>query len=96
MNRCPNGPNAVTRGSDSSALYLSCAAAVRGGAHLNPDAPRVIQRWNGHVWEPHGFAADLAEARRVLFPDTEAARSLGPAPKLGPGTGKHRKPQTPR
>ncbi|WP_342354219.1 DUF6087 family protein [Streptomyces inhibens] len=56
----------------------------------------MIQRWNGHVWEPHGFAADLTEARRVLFPDTEAARSSGLAPKLGPGTGKHRKPQTPR
>src|SRR5687767_12961379 len=66
------------------------------GAQLNPDAPRVIQRWNGHMWEPHGFAADLAEARRVLFPDTKAARSSGPAPKLGPGTGKHRNPQTPR
>lgn len=51
------------------------------GAHLNPDAPRVIQRWNGHMWEPHGFAADLAEARRVLFPDTEAARSAEARPR---------------
>ncbi|MGW0880439.1 DUF6087 family protein [Streptomyces sp. NPDC002671] len=66
------------------------------GSHLKPDAPRVIQRWNGHMWEPYGFAANLAEARRVLFPDTEVARSSGPEPKLGPGTGKHRKPQAPR
>ncbi|MCI4143880.1 MULTISPECIES: DUF6087 family protein [Streptomyces] len=42
-------------------------------SHLNPDAPRAIQRWNGHLWEPHGFAENLAEARRVLFPETEAA-----------------------
>jgi hypothetical protein len=66
------------------------------GSHLDPDAPRAIQRWNGHLWEPHGFAANLAEARRVLFPATEVAPSSEPAPKLGPGTGKHRKPRAPQ
>ncbi|MFD7469635.1 DUF6087 family protein [Streptomyces tendae] len=66
------------------------------GTHLAPDAPRVIQRWNGHEWEPHGFAADLAEARRVLHPDSGAVPSPEPAPKLGPGTGRHRKPQAGR
>ncbi|WP_142216747.1 DUF6087 family protein [Streptomyces sp. SLBN-118] len=66
------------------------------GSHLNPDAPRAIQRWNGHMWEPYGFAANLAEARRVPFPNTEVAPSSGSAPKLGPGTGKHRKPRSPR
>ncbi|WP_225101869.1 DUF6087 family protein [Streptomyces sp. CoH27] len=66
------------------------------GSHLNPDAPRAIQRWNGHMWEPYGFAASLAEARRVLFPDTEVTPVSGPAPKLGPGTGRHRKPRAPQ
>ncbi|GHH95013.1 DUF6087 family protein [Streptomyces capillispiralis] len=66
------------------------------GAHLNPDAPRAIQRWNGHMWEPYAFAANLAEAQRVLFPDTGTAPSSGPAPKLGPGPGRHRKPRSPR
>ncbi|MEU7277505.1 DUF6087 family protein [Streptomyces sp. NPDC045431] len=66
------------------------------GSHLNPDAPRAIQRWNGHMWEPHGFATDLAEAKRVLFPDAETAPVEAPTPKLGPGTGRHRKPQAPR
>lgn len=31
--------------------------------HLNPDAPRAIERWNGHTWEPHRLAANLAEAK---------------------------------
>ncbi|MGA5060630.1 DUF6087 family protein [Streptomyces pseudogriseolus] len=64
-------------------------------SHLNPDAPRAIQRWNGHLWEPHGFAENLAEARRVLFPETEAA-ALTPetTPRLGPGTGRHRRPSS--
>ncbi|MFD4376427.1 DUF6087 family protein [Streptomyces sp. NPDC058486] len=62
-------------------------------SHLNPEAPRAIQRWNGHLWEPHSFAADLAEARRILFPHTEAAPAAPEAaPKLGPGTGRRRKP----
>ncbi|WP_432059198.1 DUF6087 family protein [Streptomyces sp. S1] len=64
-------------------------------SHLNPDAPRAIQRWNGHLWEPYGFAANLAEARRLLFPHAETAATPEESPKLGPGTGRHRKPPTP-
>ncbi|MFF4869303.1 DUF6087 family protein [Streptomyces sp. NPDC000961] len=67
-------------------------------SHLNPDAPRAIQRWNGHLWEAYGFAANLAEARLILFPHTGTAPDSAPAatPKLGPGAGRHRKPPTPR
>ncbi|MFD5697636.1 DUF6087 family protein [Streptomyces lasiicapitis] len=36
------------------------------GSHLNPDAPRTIERSNGHVWEPHGFVSSLAEAQALL------------------------------
>ncbi|WP_225821002.1 DUF6087 family protein [Streptomyces naphthomycinicus] len=67
-------------------------------SHLNPDAPRAVQRWNGHMWEPHSFAANLAEARRILFPHATApapAPVPEATPKLGPGTGRHRKPQAP-
>ncbi|MFC8710071.1 DUF6087 family protein [Streptomyces sp. NPDC057197] len=68
-------------------------------SHLNPEAPRAIQRWNGHLWEPYGFAANLAEARLVLFPRAEADSEPSPAPaatpRLGPGTGRHRKPPAP-
>ncbi|MET9347364.1 DUF6087 family protein [Streptomyces termitum] len=59
-------------------------------SHLNPDAPRAIQRWNGHLWEPHGFAPNLAEARRLLFPAPQPPPET--PPRLGPGTGRHRRP----
>ncbi|AIA03271.1 DUF6087 family protein [Streptomyces noursei] len=67
-------------------------------AHLNPDAPRAIERWNGHTWEPHGFAANLAEARRILYPDANTDPTPAPptSQPVAPGTGKHRKPDPPR
>ncbi|GGW92470.1 DUF6087 family protein [Streptomyces lomondensis] len=67
------------------------------GSHLQPDAPRVIERWNGHAWEPYAYAADLTEAKALLYPEANGAAPAGPAPKpLGPGTGKHRRPPAPR
>ncbi|MFF3327680.1 DUF6087 family protein [Streptomyces sp. NPDC002889] len=69
------------------------------GSHVNPDAPRAIERWNGHAWEPHGFAPNFAEAKRILYPEAAEDRAAprGPVPKpLGRGTGKHRKPPAPR
>ncbi|MEU7416901.1 DUF6087 family protein [Streptomyces antibioticus] len=66
-------------------------------SHLNPDAPRAIERWNGHAWEPYGFAACLADAKAVLYPEANEPSPPVPVPKqLGVGTGKHRKPQAPR
>ncbi|WP_089105190.1 DUF6087 family protein [Streptomyces hyaluromycini] len=65
-------------------------------SHLNPDAPRAIERWNGHVWEPYGFAANLAEAKAILYPEADEPTPTGPVSKpLGSGTGRHRKPQSP-
>ncbi|BCL22194.1 DUF6087 family protein [Streptomyces tuirus] len=65
-------------------------------SHLHPDAPRAIERWNGHTWELYGFAAGLAEAQAVLYPEAGKPAPSGPVPKpLGPGTGKHRKPRAP-
>ncbi|MBZ6475427.1 DUF6087 family protein [Streptomyces griseocarneus] len=66
------------------------------GSHVNPEAPRAIERWNGHAWEPYAFASTLAEAKRILYPQGSEPSASGPAPKLGPGTGRHRKPQAPR
>lgn len=67
-------------------------------SHLNPDAPRAIERWNGYAWELHGFAANLAEARRILYPDADKSPAHAPPPgrPLAPGKGKHRKPDPPR
>ncbi|MEV7087749.1 DUF6087 family protein [Streptomyces sp. NPDC093085] len=81
------------------AVPLVPGDGLRAG-HVNPGAPRLIQRWNGHVWEAYGFAANLAEAKRVLYPGAKtepSAQEPGPgqAPRpLAPGTGRHRKPQT--
>ncbi|MCS0605320.1 DUF6087 family protein [Streptomyces sp. LP11] len=63
--------------------------------HLAPEAPRLIQRWNGYTWEAYGFAADLAEAKRVLYPAAQEppVQAPGQAPNpLRAGTGRHRKP----
>ncbi|MFK0253215.1 DUF6087 family protein [Streptomyces sp. NPDC090445] len=65
------------------------------GAHLNPDAPRVIERWNGHAWEPHACAAGLADAQRILYPEAGNTPASPPGEgrqPLAPGTGRHRKP----
>ncbi|GGW33018.1 DUF6087 family protein [Streptomyces caelestis] len=80
---------------------LRAVPAVPGdgprASHLNPDAPRAIERWNGHAWELYGFAASLAEAQAILYPEANEPSPPGPVPKpLGSGTGKHRKPQAPR
>ncbi|MGW6739052.1 DUF6087 family protein [Streptomyces sp. NPDC055013] len=48
------------------------------GSHLNPDAPRVIPRWNGSAWEPHEFAANLTESQRVLRPRVETLSAYVP------------------
>ncbi|WP_328674447.1 hypothetical protein [Streptomyces sp. NBC_00328] len=48
----------------------------------------MIGRWNGHIREFYGFAVNLAEAQRILYPDNKVAPASGAAPKLGPGTGR--------
>ncbi|GAB2720260.1 DUF6087 family protein [Kitasatospora kifunensis] len=66
------------------------------GAHVNPNAPRVIERWNGHLWEPYALVCDLAEARRILHPEAKEPAPSRPVPRaLGQGSGRHRKPRTP-
>lgn len=32
------------------------------GEHVAPEAPRVLQEWDGHQWVPVGVAEDLATA----------------------------------
>ncbi|WP_330309908.1 MULTISPECIES: DUF6087 family protein [unclassified Streptomyces] len=67
------------------------------GSHLNPDAPRAIERWNGHAWEPHTLVQNLEEAKRILYPEAQVVATPGPVTNpLGAGKGRHRKPQAPR
>lgn len=87
---------------DAKIGRLRAVALVSGdgpkGSHLNPDAPRVIQRWNGHVWEPHAYTANLADARRLLLPCDEepptAAATQHQSQPLRARTGRHRKPRS--
>ncbi|MET7905963.1 DUF6087 family protein [Streptomyces sp. NPDC005355] len=67
---------------DANVGRLRAAPVVPDGApkasHLNPDAPRAIERWNDYEWESHGFAANLAEAKAILYPEADEL----PAPAL--------------
>ncbi|WP_228450211.1 DUF6087 family protein [Streptomyces alkaliterrae] len=47
------------------------------------------------AWEFRLLAANLAEAKRILYPEAaeQPASAAGPAARpLAPGTGRHRKP----
>ena len=64
------------------------------GQHVEPDAPRVIQEWNGTEWDTIGLVSDLAAAKTVLYPPQPAEQK--PAewdrPALGKGRGRHKEP----
>ncbi|MEU3315343.1 DUF6087 family protein [Streptomyces sp. NPDC006662] len=63
-------------------------------AHLCPDAPRLILEWDGFQWVALTVADDYAAACRALapLPQAESAQVPGHTPRLGKGTGRHRKP----
>ncbi|MEO3754090.1 DUF6087 family protein [Streptomyces sp. B6B3] len=63
----------------------------RQGDHVNPEAPRLISRWNGYEWEAVAFAANLAEAKRFTHPETAGTDPVRP-PGTGHGPGRHRRP----
>lgn len=64
------------------------------GQHVDPDAPRVIQEWNGTEWETVALVSNLAEAKSVLYPPQPAEQkpTEWDRPALGKGRGRHRKP----
>ncbi|MEV1008083.1 DUF6087 family protein [Streptomyces sp. NPDC049881] len=47
------------------------------GAHVRPEAPRLVCRWNGYEWEAVAVAANLAETQRILYPDTAGTDPAG-------------------
>jgi hypothetical protein len=71
-------------------------------AHVRPESPRLVSRWNGYEWEAVTVASDLADAQRVMYPHvkpvatSDAAgreRPVGPPPDdwpLAPGRGRRR------
>ncbi|MGG7574158.1 DUF6087 family protein [Streptomyces sirii] len=64
------------------------------GAHVAPDAPRVIQEWTGTEWETVGIVDNLAAAKALLHPPqpVEEKPAEWDRPALGKGRGRHRKP----
>ncbi|MET9291369.1 DUF6087 family protein [Streptomyces sp. NPDC003077] len=65
------------------------------GAHVHPQAPRMIVEWTGEQWTPVQVVADLAAAREVLdAPRRPVPRPSDSETRLddGPGPGRHRRP----
>lgn len=73
------------------------AARAPRAAHVSPAEPRVVERWNGHVWEMHAVVPDLAAAKALLYPlpRTPPPAEGPPRPPLAKGTGRHREPRVP-
>ncbi|MER6218243.1 DUF6087 family protein [Streptomyces sp. NPDC001674] len=63
-------------------------------AHVRPDAPRLILEWDGFQWTTKTVAENYAAACRILNPAVKAedVQVPGLTPRLGKGTGRHRKP----
>ncbi|MCW5254239.1 DUF6087 family protein [Streptomyces sp. SHP 1-2] len=53
------------------------------GAHVDPDAPRGVQEWDGHEWTPAGVAGDLRAAADETGPDTASRAGQVPLPTFG-------------
>ncbi|MFJ9416664.1 DUF6087 family protein [Streptomyces sp. NPDC101227] len=64
------------------------------GAHVEPEAPRVIQEWDGTQWVTVGLVGDLAAAKALLHPPqpVEEKPAEWDRPPLSKGRGRHRKP----
>ncbi|MET8682345.1 DUF6087 family protein [Streptomyces sp. NPDC004647] len=63
------------------------------GAHVEPDAPRVIQEWDGAHWVTVGVVDDLNAAKALLYPPqpVEERPATWDRPALGKGRGRHRR-----
>ncbi|MFZ3491773.1 DUF6087 family protein [Streptomyces sp. 5.8] len=64
-----------------------------GAAHVDPNAPRAIQEFDGTQWVTLSIAVNLATAKTVLYPPQP--KSERPAewdrPAMTKGTGRHRR-----
>jgi Family of unknown function (DUF6087) len=96
----------ATRRDEQRAGRFRVEVLAPGGphaAHVHPESPRLVSRWNGYEWEAVTVATDLADAQRVMYPHAEPVaepdaaeweRPVGPPPDvrpLAPGRGRHRK-----
>ncbi|MEU2877143.1 MULTISPECIES: DUF6087 family protein [unclassified Streptomyces] len=52
-------------------------------AHVNPEAPRGIQEWDGHQWTPAGVAENLTAAADAMGHEMTARAERVPLPEFG-------------
>ncbi|KPC62684.1 DUF6087 family protein [Streptomyces chattanoogensis] len=66
------------------------------GAHVEPDAPRVIQEHDGTEWVTVSVVESLAAAKAILYPPQPAEEkpTEWDRPALGKGRGRHRRPSS--
>ncbi|MFJ9772034.1 DUF6087 family protein [Kitasatospora sp. NPDC101157] len=64
------------------------------GAHVAPDEPRLIMRWDGYQWLPETVAENYAAAQRILhgIEGDGVRRPLHGAPRPRKAPGRHRRP----
>ncbi|MGW2376257.1 MULTISPECIES: DUF6087 family protein [Kitasatospora] len=64
------------------------------GAHVTPDGPRLIVRWDGYQWLPETVAEDYAAAQRILhgIEGDGVRRPPYSAPRPRKAPGRHRRP----
>ncbi|MFE2157048.1 DUF6087 family protein [Streptomyces lydicus] len=62
------------------------------GAHVEPEAPRVIQEWDGTQWVTVGLVGDLAAAKALLHPPQPVEEKPAEWERPALGKGRHRKP----
>ncbi|MFD5786736.1 DUF6087 family protein [Streptomyces sp. NPDC127037] len=54
----------------------------RQGTHVDPEAPRGMQVWNGHAWVPEGVAEDRSAADEMMGDDAAACAERVPLPTI--------------
>jgi hypothetical protein len=52
------------------------------GSHVNPDAPRGIQEWDGQEWIPVGVAEDFTAATNETNDDAASRVERAPRPSF--------------
>ncbi|WP_230396491.1 DUF6087 family protein [Streptomyces blattellae] len=66
-------------------------------SHVDPDGPRALLEWDGHMWATVGIAPNAGAAREFLGHAPQPEPECGPdaqasPPCLGPCRGRHRRP----
>ncbi|MGW7417631.1 DUF6087 family protein [Streptomyces sp. NPDC054863] len=61
------------------------------GSHVQPDAPRLVEEWNGTEWVNLRVVDNLAAAQALLYPPP-AKEKPAEWDRPAPGKGRHRKP----